>query len=527
MQNKAKTIIIGSGAAGLTLALTCADNMKVTLLTQGLDDSCATYYAQGGVAAALDATDTIAHIADTLAAGDQHCDPIATKHIIAKGKTTIDWLIKQGVEFKQNNNKLDAKLESGHANKRVFHITDRTGFYIWQQLVKNIRQHPNITIIENCYAFELLTTNNSCHGVYIIHNEKIELLTADNIILATGGGSGLFLNNTSKYDAQGSGIVMAYNAGCRVTDLEFVQFHPTVLYNNKLTSPLLISETLRGVGAKLKLPTNEKFMHLYAKEEELTTRNVVSLAIWSEMQKNNVSHVLLDASNLLNIDLATKFPYIYNSCLQAGIDIAKQPIPITPAAHYTCGGIVTDKYGKTDVTNLYAIGETACTGLHGANRLGSNSLLECITMGIALSEKLNTTPQNLTATAPTKQLTLTKNSTNFQPKKIQQLMWSNVGIIRENIHLNEALQTLNSLQQALDTELHNGGLTTELIKYKNLLSLAKLTTSSAIYRKESRGCHFNRDLPNKNPKLAQQHVIQQISLKEAKLYYQASPLMPQ
>jgi L-aspartate oxidase len=522
MTNRSKTIIIGSGAAGLSLALSCADKTDVTIITHGINDSSATYYAQGGIAAALDEKDIILHTNDTVKAGDDHCNNQTAQEIISSGKEAINWLINQGVNFKKNNNNLDAKLESGHSQKRVFHITDRTGFYIWQQLAKNAKQHPNIKIMEKYYAFELSTTNNSCHGVYVINKDKIELLIADNIILATGGGSGLYLKNTSKYDAKGSGIAMAYNAGCRVANLEFVQFHPTILHSDKLTSPLLLTETLRGMGAQLKLPNNEKFMHLYSEKKELSTRDVVSLAIFSEMEKNNLSHVLLDVSNIKNISLNQSFPYIYQSCLKVGIDISQQSIPITPAAHYTCGGIITNYFGKTDITNLYAIGETACTGLHGANRLGSNSLLECISMGLSLSKNIKTTHQKLKQTPCNK---FSQNTKEFKPdfKEIKQIMWQLVGIKRSNKGLNRAIIKLNNLQQRLNTMLQTCKLNEDVLSYKNFLTLAKITASSAISRKESRGCHFNIDFPTKDPTLSQKYIIQQLVSNKPLIKYEANP----
>lgn len=386
--------IVGSGLAGLTVALQLADTHRVVIIckramTQGASD-----WAQGGIAAVLDSGDSHdEHTQDTLVAGAGLCDDSATRYIVEQGREAIQWLIDRGVPFTRDDQaELGFHLtrEGGHSRRRIIHAADATGHAVVSTLSEQARQHPNITIIEDHFAVDLITSRklglpgNRCYGLYVLEDAsgEVQTITATHTVLATGGAGKVYLYTTNPDTATGDGIAMAWRAGCRVSNMEFIQFHPTCLYHPYAKS-FLISEAVRGEGGLLKLPDGTLFMPEHDERAELAPRDVVARAIDFEMKKRGLDCVHLDISHQPESFLREHFPTIHARCLELGIDIAREPIPVVPAAHYTCGGVVTDTAGRTDLANLYAVGETGCTGLHGANRLASNSLLECMVIGRA------------------------------------------------------------------------------------------------------------------------------------------------
>ncbi|MDD4947660.1 MAG: L-aspartate oxidase, partial [Gallionella sp.] len=383
------TLIIGSGLAGLTLALKLADHQKVGLITKRTLMDGASSWAQGGIAAVLSGEDTPEiHTQDTLLAGAGLCDQEATRHTVEHGRDAINWLISQGVPFTQDSDSqfgYHLTREGGHSKRRIIHVADATGRAVQQTLSAKVCQHPNITVLEKHISVDLITghklglADNRCFGAYALNTETDDVITisAQYTVLATGGCGKVYLYTTNPDTSTGDGIAMAWRAGCRVANMEFIQFHPTCLYHQNAKS-FLISEAVRGEGGILKLPNGTRFMPQHDDRAELAPRDIVARAIDYEMKKGGLDCVYLDISHQSVEFLQEHFPNIFARCLSLGINISKEPIPVVPAAHYTCGGVVADSHARTDVMNLYAIGETAYSGLHGANRLASNSLLECL-----------------------------------------------------------------------------------------------------------------------------------------------------
>lgn len=513
------TLVIGTGLAGFTLALNLADNKKIALITKQSFLDGASGRAQGGIAAVLSKDDSSEkHIHDTLIAGAGLCHEQTVNHVIENGPQAIKWLIDQGVSFtRDENNDTGYHLtqEGGHSIRRVIHTGDTTGKAVQQTLGEKIRQHPNITIFEHHIAIDLITSDKlphetdhsikRCLGAYVLDKkkDKVRTITAQNTVLATGGASKVYLYTTNPDTATGDGIAMGWRAGCRVANMEFIQFHPTCLYHPHAKS-FLISEAIRGEGGLLKLPNGKCFMSKHDKRAELASRDIVARAIDFEMKKRGLDCVYLDITHKPADFLKSHFPNIYAKCLKLGIDISKQPIPVVPAAHYTCGGILTDQNGKTNLDNLYAIGETAHTGLHGANRLASNSLLECIVFAQAAARDImdqSTMPapelpawDESRVTDADEEVVISHNW-----DELRHFMWSYVGIVRTTKRLQRAQRRIELLREEIDEYYANFRVTSDLLELRNLVDTADLIVKSAKLRHESRGLHYSLDYPATSP----------------------------
>lgn len=510
-------LIIGSGLAGLSLALRAATDKKICLVSKRQIKDSASNWAQGGIAAVLTDDDSIEeHIQDTLIAGAGLCDAAVTKKVVEHGKETIDWLVSQGVSFtrEQDDSGYHLTREGGHSHRRIIHSADATGYAVQTTLAEKVRQHPNITLLENHIAVDLITTqkfkhkdaaflnNNSCLGAYVLDNTTGKVITigAQNTVLATGGAGKVYLYTTNPDISTGDGIAMAWRAGCRVANMEFIQFHPTCLFHPHAKS-FLISEVVRGEGGLLKLPDGTRFMPEHDARAELASRDVVARAIDFEMKKRGLDCVYLDISHQSLAFIQEHFPNIYRRCLELGIDISKKPIPVVPAAHYTCGGVMTDDKGCTDINNLYAIGETACTGLHGANRLASNSLLECLVFGQAAAEDILSQPVRPIPTLPYWDESRVTDADEevlitHTWDELRRFMWNYVGIVRTDKRLSRALHRIDMLRDEVHEFYSNFKISNDLIELRNLLQVAELIVRSAMDRKESRGLHFSKDHPN-------------------------------
>jgi L-aspartate oxidase len=509
-------LIIGSGLAGLTVALKLATHKKVCLISKRNIDDSSTSWAQGGIAAVLRDEDSIdAHIQDTLVAGAGLCDTEITSFVAKHAKKNIEWLIEAGVKFTRDEQTDSYHLtrEGGHSHRRIIHADDATGQAVQQTLGQRILEHPNITVLENHIAVDLITNRKlgildheppTCLGAYVLDIEsgKVKTIAADNTVLATGGAGKVYLYTTNPDVSSGDGIAMAWRAGCRVANMEFIQFHPTCLFHPKAKS-FLISETVRGEGGILRLPDGTAFMKQHDPRGELAPRDVVARAIDFEMKKRGIDCVYLDITHQPADFVKSHFPTIYHRCLELGIDITKEPIPVVPAAHYICGGVMTDELGKTDINQLYAVGETACTGLHGANRLASNSLLECMVFGETCAQSISTYPQQKTIHLPDwdesrvtdadEEIVITHNW-----NELRRTMWNYVGIVRTNKRLTRAMHRIELLKGEVNEFYSNFRISNDLIELRNLLQVAELIVQSASVRKESRGLHYSKDYPNTN-----------------------------
>jgi L-aspartate oxidase len=513
--------IIGAGLAGLSVALSLAQGRKVAVICKGGLPDGASNWAQGGIAAVLDSGDsTASHLADTLDAGAGLCDEAMTRHIVEHGREAILWLIEQGVPFTRD---ADAELgfhltrEGGHSARRIIHAADATGHAVQATLEQKVRSHPNITLLEQHIAVDLICQPDArgrqrCAGLYArdAASGRVIAIAASHTVLATGGAGKVYLYTTNPDSATGDGIAMAWRAGCRVANMEFIQFHPTCLYHPYAKS-FLISEALRGEGGLLKLPAGagaaagQRFMPAHDERAELAPRDIVARAIDYEMKKRGLDHVDLDISHQPAEFLQEHFPTILARCLAFGIDITKQPIPVVPAAHYTCGGVVTDGAGRTDLPGLYAVGETACTGLHGANRLASNSLLECVVLGRAAAQDI--AAQAPAEPAPVPQWDETRVTDADEEVVIAQnwdelrrFMWNFVGIVRTTKRLRRARERIRLLKSEIDEYYASFRVTPDLLELRNLVDVASLIVNSALQRRESRGLHFSRDYPETLPK---------------------------
>ncbi len=505
------TLIIGSGLAGLTLAIKLAEHQNVGLITKRTLLDGASGWAQGGIAAVMSSEDSLeAHIQDTLTAGAGLCDEAATRYVVEHGKTSIDWLISQGVPFSKDPSSdtgYHLTREGGHSRRRIMHAADATGHAVQATLAARVQEHPNITVLENCMSVDLITgrklglQDNRCHGVYVLDCLRDEVLTigSQNTILATGGAGKVYLYTTNPDTATGDGIAMAWRAGCRIANMEFIQFHPTCLYHPHAKS-FLISEAVRGEGGILKLPDGTRFMPQHDERAELAPRDVVARAIDFEMKKHGLDCVYLDISHQSVEFLQEHFPNIYERCLSLGINISKEPIPVVPAAHYTCGGIVTDLHARTDVENLYAVGETAYSGLHGANRLASNSLLECLVFADAAVRDILGKPGHAPAPLPAwdesrvtdadEQIVISHNWA-----ELRHFMWDYVGIVRTTKRLQRAQHRIQLLQDEINEYYAHFHVSSDLLELRNLVLNAELIVQSALSRHESRGLHFSKDYP--------------------------------
>lgn len=513
------TLIIGSGLAGFTLALHLAQYKKVCIVTKQTADSGASSWAQGGIAAALSTNDSPAnHVHDTLVAGAGLCDEEVTRYVAENAANAIHWLISQGVIFTSDRTSetgYHLTKEGGHSIRRIIHSGDATGKAVQQALIQKIRNHPNISVLEHHIAIDLITSDKlpgytnlkqkRCFGAYILNKKKDKVLTftAQNTVLATGGASKVYLYTTNPDTATGDGIAMGWRAGCQIANMEFIQFHPTCLYHPHAKS-FLISEAVRGEGGLLKLPNGERFMLHHDPRAELAPRDIVARAIDFEMKKRGLDCVYLDISHKPTSFLKEHFPTIYARCLELGIDITQEPIPVVPAAHYTCGGVVTDKQGRTNLGNLYAIGETAHTGLHGANRLASNSLLECLVLAQAagndiVNQPVNGLPQlpdwdESRVTDADEEIVIAHNW-----DELRRFMWNYVGIVRTTKRLQRAQHRIALLHEEINEYYTNFRVSSDLLELRNLVDSADLIVRSAMLRHESRGLHYSKDYPDTLP----------------------------
>lgn len=463
----------------------------------------------------LDAADSVeAHIQDTFTAGAGLCDPVATRFVIERSRRAIEWLIAQGVHFtRDDSNDLGYHLtrEGGHSHRRVIHVDDATGAAVQETLTDKVRNHPNIHTFEHHIAVDLITAACKeqtelkkkcfCLGAYVldIHRDRVETFRARHTVLATGGAGKVYLYTTNPDTSTGDGTAMAWRAGCRVADMEFVQFHPTCLYHPQVKS-FLITEAVRGEGGVLRLADGTRFMPAHDPRAELAPRDIVARAIDFEMKKHGLDCVFLDITHKPAAFVREHFPNIHARCLELGIDITRDPIPVVPAAHFTCGGVLTDLKARTDLPGLYAIGETASTGLHGANRLASNSLLECLVLAeSAAADILNTPAQPLPdipawdesrVTDADEEIVLSHNW-----EELRRFMWDYVGIVRTNKRLERALHRIRLLEREIDEYYTHFRVSNDLIELRNLVLTAHLIVRCARQRKESRGLHFSRDYP--------------------------------
>ncbi len=513
-------LIVGGGLAGLGTALRLADRMSVAIVAKAALTESSSLYAQGGIAAVRDsrADSFESHIADTLAAGGGLCHRDAVEAVVRGAPAAINWLLDQGVMFSHGPERADTALhltrEGGHSHRRVVHAADATGRAVQTTLETRVRQHPNIRLYEHHLAIDLITTAklgragaNRCLGLYALDKAsgQVRALAGRFTVLATGGASKVYLYTSNPDTSTGDGIAMAWRAGCRVTDMEFVQFHPTCLWHPRAKS-FLISEAVRGEGGRLRLPNGEPFMHTHDPRGELAPRDVVARAIDYEMKRRGLDHVMLDISHKPAAFIREHFPTIYQRCRELGYDLAREPIPVVPAAHYTCGGVVTDLTARTDLDGLYAVGECSFTGLHGANRLASNSLLECLVFGEAAAQdilrRLPETPlangtlpawDETRVTDADEQVVVSHNW-----DELRRGMWDYVGIVRTTKRLERAQHRIDLLREEIREYYRNFKVTNDLIELRNLVLVAELIVRSAMARRESRGLHYTRDYPQKD-----------------------------
>jgi L-aspartate oxidase len=504
-------LILGSGLAGQSLALRLADQRRVAIITKKTLEDSASGWAQGGIAAVLDAADSVeAHILDTHTAGAGLCNPATTRFVVEHGRRAIEWLIAQGVHFtRDETSALGYHLtrEGGHSHRRIIHVDDATGAAVQETLTDKVRHHPNITTFEHHIAIDLIHggklghTSERCLGAYVldVKNDRVETFRAPHTVLATGGAGKVYLYTTNPDTATGDGIAMAWRAGCRVADMEFIQFHPTCLYHPQAKS-FLISEAVRGEGGLLRLGDGTRFMPAHDPRAELAPRDIVARAIDFEIKKHGLDCVFLDISHKPAPFVREHFPNIHARCHELGIDITRDPIPVVPAAHFTCGGILTDLQARTDLPGLYAIGETTCTGLHGANRLASNSLLECLVFGEAAATAILAEPRpTMPAVPPWDESRVTDAdeeiviSHNWD--ELRRFMWDYVGIVRTSKRLERALHRIHLLEREIDEYYAHFRVSNDLIELRNLVLTAHLIVRCAQRRRESRGLHFSRDFP--------------------------------
>jgi L-aspartate oxidase len=524
--------IVGSGLAGLSVALHLAQTRKVAIISKRELLDGASNWAQGGIAAVLDSGDSHdQHIADTLVAGAGLCDEAATRYIVEHGREAIEWLIEQGVPFTRDETaELGFHLtrEGGHSQRRIIHAADATGHAVQVTLEQKVRAHPNISLFEHHCAIDVITADKlqpggvhagpalvgqpRCHGLYVQDEKSGKVLTfeAEHTVLATGGAGKVYLYTTNPDTATGDGIAMAWRAGCRVSNMEFIQFHPTCLYH-PFAKSFLITEAVRGEGGLLKLPpeagaaAGTRFMPAHDDRGELAPRDVVARAIDFEMKKRGLDYVLLDITHQSPEFIKEHFPTIYARCLELGIDITKEAIPVVPAVHFTCGGVVTDMAGRTDIPGLYAVGETAYTGLHGANRLASNSLLECLVVGRACAHQIAAAPPVDLPLLPAWDESRVTNADEevviaHNWDELRRFMWNYVGIVRTTKRLERAKHRIKLLKEEIDEYYRNFRVTSDLLELRNLVEVAELIVRSALSRRESRGLHYSRDYPDTLPK---------------------------
>lgn len=522
-------LILGSGIGGLTYALKVAPAGKVAIITKKNRAESNTNYAQGGIAAVTSKEDSVEmHVRDTLEAGAGLCHEDVVRTIIQEGPARVQDLIELGVRFSERavphsrgQKELDLGREGGHSQRRILHAKDVTGREIEKALLAAIAREPNISIFENHLAIDLITTQklgqrgpNRCVGVYVLDKNagEVRAFSGRVVLLATGGCGKVYLYTTNPDIATGDGVAMAYRAGAAIANMEFIQFHPTCLFHPKAKS-FLISEAVRGEGGVLKTVEGREFMAGYHALESLAPRDVVARAIDSEMKRSGADYVLLDITEKPPQFIRERFPNIYATCLAYGIDITREPIPVVPAAHYQCGGVLTSVDGETDMAGLLAVGEVACTGLHGANRLASNSLLEALVCANRAAEwTLKKAPPRRHWTIPAWESGQAHNpdemvvvSHNWE--EIRRLMWDYVGIVRTNKRLRRAQSRVSNLQEEIQEYYWDFTVTNDLLELRNIATVAQLIIESALQRPESRGLHYNLDYPQPDPAWAQRDSI--------------------
>lgn len=525
-------LIIGSGAAGLSLALRIDPAMQVAVLSKGRLDAGSTAWAQGGISAVIDEGDSIdQHMADTIDAGVGLCDEEAVYHTVVQGKEMISWLTDLGIKFTREKGAdgksyLHLTREGGHTQRRVVHAADATGWAIQNALIRTACAKEHIRVFEQYITIDLITTHklsgalgtetrNRCVGAYVLNtdNQRVETFRARYVVLATGGANKVYLYTSNPDGSSGDGIAMAWRAGCRVANMEFMQFHPTCLYHPSAKS-YLITESVRGEGGRLLLPDGSEFMHEFDSRGVLAPRDIVARAIDHKMKRLGIDCVYLDISHKPRAFVQQHFPNVYARCLKLGYDMSREPVPVVPAAHYTCGGVMTDLKGQTDVSNLYAIGETTHTGLHGANRMASNSLLECLVFANATSQEINTgSPQDTQdwdippwdesrVTEPDEEIVVAHNW-----DELRRFMWDYVGIVRTTKRLQRAKRRVDLLISEIDEYYSNFRVSSDLIELRNITLVADIIIKSALSRKESRGLHYTLDYPATNPELERTDTI--------------------
>lgn len=513
-------LIVGSGAAGLSLALRLAQQYQVIVLSKGPVSEGSTFYAQGGIAAVFDETDSVsAHVEDTLIAGAGICERDAVEFVASNARHCVQWLIDQGVLFDtetQPNGEENYHLtrEGGHSHRRILHAADATGKAVETTLVSQALHHPNIRVLERYNAIDMIVSDKlglsgtrRVLGAWVWNRseEKVETCRAKSVVLATGGASKVYQYTTNPEISSGDGIAMAWRAGCRVANLEFNQFHPTALFHPQARN-FLLTEALRGEGAYLTRPDGTRFMPDIDPRAELAPRDIVARAIDHEMKRLGVECMYLNISHKPAPFIRQHFPTIYEKLLALGIDLTKDPVPVVPAAHYTCGGVMVDEHGRTDIDGLYAIGEVSYTGLHGANRMASNSLLECLVYGWSAAEDI---AKRLPSVQHARQLPGWDESQVDNPDErvviqhnwheLRLLMWDYVGIVRTTKRLERALRRITMLQQEIHEYYANFRVSNNLLELRNLVQVAELIVRCAMARKESRGLHYTLDYPQANP----------------------------
>ncbi|EMK3775663.1 L-aspartate oxidase [Escherichia coli] len=515
-EHSCDVLIIGSGAAGLSLALRLADQHQVIVLSKGPVTEGSTFYAQGGIAAVFDETDSIdSHVEDTLIAGAGICDRHAVEFVASNARSCVQWLIDQGVLFDthvQPNGEESYHLtrEGGHSHRRILHAADATGREVQSTLVSKAQNHPNIRVLERSNAVDLIVSDKiglpgtrRVVGAWVWNRNKetVETCHAKAVVLATGGASKVYQYTTNPDISSGDGIAMAWRAGCRVANLEFNQFHPTALYHPQARN-FLLTEALRGEGAYLKRPDGTRFMPDFDERGELAPRDIVARAIDHEMKRLGADCMFLDISHKPADFIRQHFPMIYEKLLGLGIDLTQEPVPIVPAAHYTCGGVMVDDHGRTDVEGLYAIGEVSYTGLHGANRMASNSLLECLVYGWSAAEDITRSMPDAhgVSTLPPWDESRVENPDErvviqHNWHELRLFMWDYVGIVRTTKRLERALRRITMLQQEIDEYYAHFRVSNNLLELRNLVQVAELIVRCAMMRKESRGLHFTLDYP--------------------------------
>lgn len=505
-------LVVGSGAAGMSLALQLPTTLRVAVLSKSQLGSGSTFWAQGGMAAVLHDRDTVqAHVDDTLSAGAGLCHEPAVRFTVSRSRQTVDWLVSQGMNFDLREDQADDEfrefhltMEGGHSHRRVIHAADQTGRALSEVLASRVAEASHITLLTDRCLVDVIKTGSRICGAYLlqIHSNEVETVKADAVVLATGGASKAYRYTTNPDGASGDGIAVAWRAGCRVANLEFNQFHPTCLYHPDSKS-FLMTEALRGEGATLHLPDGDRFMPRFDDRSELAPRDIVARAIDHEMKRLGTECVYLDISHRPTDFIVKHFPQAYERCLRLGLDITTSRIPVVPAAHYTCGGVVVDQHGATDVPGLYVIGESACTGLHGANRMASNSLLECFVYAQSAAQHIGATITRSEIKPDAWDDSRVKDSDeeviiqhNWQ--ELRRLMWDYVGIVRTSRRLDYAAERIELLEREVNGYYARFQITKPLLEMRNLARVAQLMVQCAGDRRESRGLHYNSDYPELN-----------------------------